>query len=612
MKTRLLIIVFLFAAVAASGLYFFADKQTPPLSGNPETASLYGKLKSFEPGATVRYKIVPEEGLSVSGEAITDAEGSLNLPPYNLYDAAGRNLAYNFQVEESKSEKPLDVAVNMDAVTGTISVGCSGGLPFTPINQNGQLTRADWAGVLRHQAAGNLGVIENEDGFQIAFYSTNLMDDAMKNAGGDPKIIQVLAAPGGGNIVDTPNKYNTPYGCTVSGASTQFSFCRGTSWLQINHILNNYVRGLMAMTQQFTTVMMHQMAGIGIMLDAKMQLETQRELQALTAAAHKDYHPSQLMCEFGSFTKSLGAVEEKAAHEKLAINDMLHSLYSNLDNSTGAGGPAQDVDARVTKFRNTYCDVEDNNSGLHYMCDHDQVGAGTAKGGPTATRRNRDIDYTRVMDQPLTLDIDFSYTHPPPAVPPTRASTPDEEDVLALAKHLYWPDVLPVDNPEVIARKFSKYIDIRTLFAMTNVAHNSFATIAAMKSKSEPSRDGTGAVINDGPAFMKSMMRNFGMSDLDIVAMMGKNPSYWAQMEVLTKKIYQSPDFYTNLYDKPANVDRIGVTLEAIKIMQGRDAFEAALRREMLTSLMVEEALAKHVDNLNGRVVSDIKNLQRR
>jgi hypothetical protein len=159
--------------------------------------------------------------------------------------------------------------------------------------------------------------------------------------------------------------------------------------------------------------------------------------------------------------------------------------------------------------------------------------------------------------------------------------------------------------PKSLQQDFADYQNSRGLIAAMGVAHDSFASIAGMKSKTVP---GIGAA--SGWNFMKSMMRDFGLADADIDQLLGQYPSYYAQMEVLTKKIYQRPDFYTNLYDKPTNVKRISDAMTAIQIMQQRDFYESRLRNEMLTSMLVEQALAKHVESINGQVVSDIKNLQ--
>ena len=65
-------------------------------------------------------------------------------------------------------------------------------------------------------------------------------------------------------------------------------------------------------------------------------------------------------------------------------------------------------------------------------------------------------------------------------------------------------------------------------------------------------------------------------------------PSYYAQMEILTKKLYQNPNFYANLMDKPTNVKRTLTAMKGVELMQNRDIFESLQRQEMLMSLLLE------------------------
>ncbi|HRQ60530.1 MAG TPA: hypothetical protein PLO23_03300, partial [Alphaproteobacteria bacterium] len=94
-----------------------------------------------------------------------------------------------------------------------------------------------------------------------------------------------------------------------------------------------------------------------------------------------------------------------------------------------------------------------------------------------------------------------------------------------------------------------------------------------------------------GGAHLKAILKDFGISDTDIDTIYGKNPSYYAQMEILTKTLYQHPNFYTNLYDKPANVDRINTAMAAIRLMQLRDRFDSQTRRELLMASLMEDSL---------------------
>jgi hypothetical protein len=69
---------------------------------------------------------------------------------------------------------------------------------------------------------------------------------------------------------------------------------------------------------------------------------------------------------------------------------------------------------------------------------------------------------------------------------------------------------------------------------------------------------------------------------------------------MLTRTALQNPAFYTNLYDKPANVKRMSVGLSAIGLMQLRDRYESSLRREMLLSQLVEQALTDQAARVNA------------
>lgn len=589
-----------------------ADLASARADSKQKTAFLYGKLEGFKPGAKVSYRVFPEQGRQAAGETYINAQGALSLPAYNLYDAAGSELSYIFEIDEGPQRTPLNIGLNMRADNGKIVLNGKGLPQFShvQIKNNHQLkkARADWAGLIKETNIGTLSEMEKKGGVQLAFYDSNMMNDVTTQ---NPKIIEVLAAPGGGTPNPPINMYSTPYGCMDPLNEVTFSFCDFPVLdQQIKNIVDNYVPPLILMTDQFAHVMAMQIYAVGQMFDAKFQLESQREIQALVAEAHKDYQPSELMCQFGSFVKGITNADEKTDYEQLALNDVLMTRYSNIQH-TGSGeeGFVSDASARIRQFREVYCDVEDNNSGLHYLCDYDQAPDTTGAGGTDKKRLNKDIDYSRTLDSPLTLDFDLAYAHRPGIT--TAPSSADEEDIIALARNLYWPTALNLTHPEKIKQSFDKYLNVRHLFATTNVAHNSLAAIVGLKSKAPPIQSESGAAVLSGANYMQSLMRDFGMSDSDINDFLGRDPSYYAQMEVLTKKIYQQPDFYTSLYDKPANVKRINATMQAIQIKQARDAFESALRRELLTSLMVEEALTEHIDRLNGSVVSEIRNLSR-
>lgn len=339
-------------------------------------------------------------------------------------------------------------------------------------------------------------------------------------------------------------------------------------------INEHVVKSVKGIAGQLSLAMTESMKALAGVLDAKMQMEAQMAGQRLRAQASKDYQPSEALCEFGTFVRSLPQSEERARFQSLAVNKYFLNEYMGSVNSITAGGTFTDETARLEKFRNAYCDPADNHDGLAVLCAHPPV-SGKKPGAALSERKNIDIDYQRLVLRSATLAIDYN----------GAADAPQQrlqEDLLALGRNLYWPRSLKVngDNKKSVLRA-------RNLYAQLGVAHNSYATLIGLKSQEDPA---PGASLK-GSAFMKVFLKDTGLPADDIEKSLGKNPSYDAQMEVLTKKLFQNPGFFTALYDKPANVDRIGVALDALALMQNRDRYAMALRREMLTSILMENAL---------------------
>ncbi len=216
------------------------------------------------------------------------------------------------------------------------------------------------------------------------------------------------------------------------------------------------------------------------------------------------------------------------------------------------------------------------------MCKHEN-----GIGGDDRDRFNKDIDYTRTLSAPWSLNIDFSDT----------TKDKDEVDVIALSNNLYSystgvvsPNISQIkqaDSPTARA-----YLEARSLIAKQSVAESSYnALVAAKSAGSEGSK-----------VYLDAVIKELGVTDTDeLDELLGEKPSYYAQMEVLTKKMYQNPDFYTNLYDKPANVQRKKVAMQAIALMQKFDLFRSQLRSEANTALLLEMAVAKRQNELEDR-----------
>jgi hypothetical protein len=263
--------------------------------------------------------------------------------------------------------------------------------------------------------------------------------------------------------------------------------------------------------------------------------------------------------------RSLAATEELGRVNKRMLSQVLQQRLTLRSGSTGERGRYYDQRNRFDQFRRIYCDPQENGGTLG-------TGAQTrictdAAGGP---RVNNDIDFTRLVDTRLTLNVNFTDDN----------LTNDEQDVLALARNLYSHELLDFKPDDVLNRQGNdvNVLRMRSLHALRSVAHNSFSEIVGMKSA------GSGTVST----FMNEMIEELGVPQADVAAYLGANPSYFAQMEVLTRKMYQNPTFYTNLYTSPENLKRTGVALQALQLMHDRDRYEASLRREMLLSTILE------------------------
>lgn len=353
-------------------------------------------------------------------------------------------------------------------------------------------------------------------------------------------------------------------------------------YIQAQFIKGTWVASLQQITNQMTTFMMQQAQIIGTFLDAKHQLETQRLLQEKTAQAHKDYQPSVQMCEMGTFVRNLIDSEKRADLTQGTLSQaMLERALATGDVSTFKTGSDEETKKRL--FIDKFCSQGDNAKQNEQLC----------KKSGSAEQQNADVNYTNTIDNPMTLEVNLL----------DGTKSPDEENLYAFLNYIFMHDAFPwmSRNETVLFNFIQPYQDMRSLIAMRSVAQNSFAKIIAQKTEG-PAGDSAESVA----PFIKSLMREMGMTDTLIEETIGKNPSYYAQMEILTKRIYQHPEFVSNLYDKPANVKRIRAALTAIKLMQDRDIHDALLRREMLMSILLELQLRKRQQDILVREIQPV------
>ena len=344
-----------------------------------------------------------------------------------------------------------------------------------------------------------------------------------------------------------------------------------------------WVAGFQLMTNHLTTTMMQQVETIGTFFDVKHQLETQRLMQQKFAQAHKDYHPSEQMCEIGTFVRNLAESEKRADLTQTAMSRaMLDRTLMTGDVKTMTTGT--DDNTRLKAYIDKFCNIADNAKQNEKLC----------KDSGEPEQQGADINFTQTIDAPLTLEIDIHDK--------AQDTTKEEENIFAFLDYIFTHDSFPwvSSNKTPFFAFVEPYQDMRAIVAMRNVAQNSFSHIISQKTQSTEDPEESVA------PFLKSLMREMGLEDKNIEETIGKNPSYFAQMEILTKKIYQHPEFISNLYDKPANVKRLRATMTAIKLMQDRDIHKALMRREMLISMILELKLRNKQNELINQDINSV------
>jgi hypothetical protein len=391
-------------------------------------------------------------------------------------------------------------------------------------------------------------------------------------------------------------------------------FIKHRSWIVNTYWLEHVLPALMRMANQLTVIGIAQVEMIGAMLDAKHQMETQRLFQQMMAQAHKDYHPSEGMCTFGTSVRSLAASERKSDLTQIALAGRMMQRQTMSMHAVSGEGMTTDSLSRIKHFLSTYCQKTDNAGILEQLCINTDV---------DPERLNIDIDFTRNVESRLTLDLDLTEDTgdikasiqeaekllnetPEENVDARRkiaqnlqalnaekaAIEKDRDDLFALSANLFAhttaaripSNKLALKDGRIYEEAATRYMDLRAIFAKRSVAQNSFAALTAMRSSGD-----------EGSApYTKALIKELGITSEDeINKLLGEKPSYFAQMEVLTKKIYQNPSFYTQLYDKPVNVARKGAAIEAISLMQDRDLYNSLLRSEAVLSVLLETMLMK-------------------
>ena len=364
-----------------------------------------------------------------------------------------------------------------------------------------------------------------------------------------------------------------------------YEFCRHREGYFVFYFFKQHVlAAMMMMTEQLVSAAMNQMLIIGTFFDAKEQLETQELFQKLAAQAHKDYSPSFEMCEIGTLSRSLGASQRRGEYNAYLLSQHMQDRQMRTDNMGSSAGKGFESVNRWLDFKKTFCNRNDNDRKLGPLTSTPICAASVP-----VIKRNEDVDYTRVVEHPLTIDVDFSNT----------VLEGQEDGIIGLSNNLFGSDVFAY-FPEAFFKNYDyedEHMYMRSIVAKRSVAQNSFSNIVGMKSQGK-------AESADVRDYMEKLLEQLGVSSAsDRRAIVHDLPSYYAQMEMLTKKLYQRPEYYTNLYDKPVNVERKRAAMRAIGLMQNMDLFKSKLRTEAALAVLTEMEIFKEQEaGVQGRL----------
>jgi len=360
---------------------------------------------------------------------------------------------------------------------------------------------------------------------------------------------------------------------------------------------------LRIMGMELTTATQSFNTSIGAFFDAQSLQDSILRMQTLAAETARNQTPSVSMCQYATLSKSLSASEvaQKETTRAISVLNLKRNTLNNKLQSSRSSN--DDAEARLAQFKSKYCigisDSAEFSGVLGTLCTAPAPPADPNTIPPlNARKRNKDINFVQTLGLPKTIPAAL---YPGPYGPTESLS--QFEDIIALSKNLYGSTAMNSATKEELTPKTGKtsqynMLKRRALQAKRNVAQHSFANYVGLKAATDRA-DGSELSIKphiEGLLTLMGVDNSANNRFTDYFAKAGNeltesSPSYWTQMEVLTKTLYQDPRFYASLYDNPANVKRQQAAMKAIELMQERDIHETSLRTETLLSLWLESEL---------------------
>ncbi len=321
-----------------------------------------------------------------------------------------------------------------------------------------------------------------------------------------------------------------------------------------NDFADMIINAMKKQSQQVTQNQQQSAIASSAKTDAAVANDQALQIGMAHSAVAQELMPDAALCRDASAVRTLVGVEAAADDTQNTAADRMATYHSYAAGSSAARGEGWEKEARIATARNLYIDPRDQGGAVK--------GMGVTEGGQK--RINNDMDTGRMLLQPLTVET-------------TRGGM---DDLMALSKNLYGNEVFYDINP---SRLNTQLFDLRQIQAKRNVLLNSFMAQVGLKAKSQ----------NDVTPQTLAAFQKLGVPQSVIDRDLKGRPSYYALMEVITKRQYQDANFYAGLIKNPAAQDRTSATMAAFTNMQMRDMVQSLQRQEMLYAMLLELRILK-------------------
>ncbi len=325
-------------------------------------------------------------------------------------------------------------------------------------------------------------------------------------------------------------------------------------------------KGLQSQADQFRDIVLNSGLLIGVFIDGTAMNYSLNKMNAANSRTLRDYNVSEEICKFGTLSRSLAASDIKMGANQAALSAINMSRIMGSIGGIAETGTGDDIRNRRNYVATNTCNPSDNNNSMSAIC--------LPANDPGLKPKNydADMDYTAAVESKPSLNVDFT----------SGTRTEEGDAIIALSYNLYGHKLwMKAVEKEEAQREMALETNSKSYLvaARHNAAANSFAAIVAMKASGSGGSD----------AYMLRALQNLGLSSVDATSFAGAgHASYFAQMEMLTKKLYQTPSFYANLMNSPANVRRVTAAMEAVDLAQTRDLYNSTIRSEALMAILLD------------------------